>query len=270
MQSVASQIPPQFSPVETRSGGGSVAYAADADTQRRGANLAVAPLTGRIGALVHGVHLAHDLAPAAIAAIRGALVRYKVLFFRNQQDLDDAGQRALAQCWGSPVEGNRADLGIERFYPRVTILRTAGTSCAGRETAWADTAAAYDELPSPLRTLVDGLWTIRADPDPPTEHPLVWMHPETGERALVAGRFVEHVVGFNDQDGEHLLAVLRDHITRLENIVRWCWQVGDVAIWDNRTAQHDAIGELPDLRCIAVAGEVPVSVDGRRSRLRSG
>jgi alpha-ketoglutarate-dependent taurine dioxygenase len=277
VQSVASQFRPQLRP-EPRiaaasshheSGGGAVAYAVDADIQRRGANIGVAPLTGRIGAMVHGIRLAHDLAPGSIATIRAALVRYKVLFFRNQQDLDDAGQRALAQFWGSPVDCNYADGAIESLYPRITILRSLGIACAGREASWADTAAAYDELPSTFRALVDGLWTIHAEPEPSTERPLVWMHPETGERALVAGRFVDHVVGFNEQDGEHLLAVLRDHITRVENVVRWCWQTGDVVIWDNRSAQHYAIGELPDLHCIAVAGETPVSVDGRRSRVRS-
>jgi alpha-ketoglutarate-dependent sulfate ester dioxygenase len=60
-------------------------------------------------------------------------------------------------------------------------------------------------------------------------------------------------------------------VTRLENTVRWRWSVGDVAIWDNRATQHVAIddyGRQPRLhRRVTVAGDVPVSIDGRRSRV---
>jgi alpha-ketoglutarate-dependent taurine dioxygenase len=54
--------------------------------------------------------------------------------------------------------------------------------------------------------------------------------------------------------------------------VRWRWSVGDVAIWDNRATQHVAIddyGKQPRLhRRVTVAGDVPVSIDGRRSHVR--
>ena len=51
--------------------------------------------------------------------------------------------------------------------------------------------------------------------------------------------------------------------------MRWQWTTGDVAIWDNRATQHYAINDYGHqhrvVRRVTVRGEVPVSVDGRRS-----
>ena len=105
-----------------------------------------------------------------------------------------------------------------------------------------------------------------------TEHPLVRVHPETGERSLVSGHFIKRFVGYNGQDSRSLLELFQNHITRLENTVRWRWSEGDVAIWDNRATQHYAINDYGDqhrvVRRVTVAGDVPVSVDGQRSRPR--
>jgi alpha-ketoglutarate-dependent sulfate ester dioxygenase len=66
---------------------------------------------------------------------------------------------------------------------------------------------------------------------------------------------------------------LQSHIKRLENTVRWRWSTGDVAIWDNRATQHRAIDDYGSqervVRRVAVAGPVPVGVDGRQSVTRT-
>ena len=63
-------------------------------------------------------------------------------------------------------------------------------------------------------------------------------------------------------------------ITRLEHTTRWNWAPGDVAIWDNRATQHYAIDDYDDqhrrLNRITLAGDVPVSVTGERSRVVEG
>ena len=45
-----------------------------------------------------------------------------------------------------------------------------------------------------------------------------------------------------------------------------------MAIWDNRATQHYAINDYGDqhrvVRRVTVAGDVPVAVDGQRSRVR--
>jgi taurine dioxygenase len=180
-------------------------------------------------------------------------------------------------------------------YPKASILRSVVAPASGGDTVWANTAAAYQELPEPLRALADQLWavhsneydyaSVKPDVDPAkleryrkvftstvyeTEHPVVRVHPISGERALQLGHFVKRIKGYSLADSQHLFAVLQGHVTRLENTVRWRWQAGDVAIWDNRATQHYAVddyGTQPRVvRRVTLAGEVPVGVDGQLSR----
>ncbi|MGO8082445.1 TauD/TfdA dioxygenase family protein, partial [Rhizobium leguminosarum] len=66
-----------------------------------------------------------------------------------------------------------------------------------------------------------------------------------------------------------LYEVFQSYVTAPENTVRWRWRAGDVAIWDNRATQHYAVNDYGDqhrvVRRATVDGDVPVSVDGRRS-----
>ena len=105
-----------------------------------------------------------------------------------------------------------------------------------------------------------------------TEHPVVRVHPETGERTLVLGNFVQRFVGLPKYDGQKLFDLFQSHITAPENTVRWNWQTGDVAIWDNRATQHYAVNDYGDqhrvVRRATIDGDVPVSVDGRNSVTR--
>jgi alpha-ketoglutarate-dependent taurine dioxygenase len=58
-------------------------------------------------------------------------------------------------------------------------------------------------------------------------------------------------------------------VTRPENIVRWQWREGDVAVWDNRSTQHYAIydygREHRRMQRVTTAGAAPVGFDGRPS-----
>lgn len=275
-------------------------------------------VAGHIGARIDGVRLHADLDPATFDAINAALLRHKVLFFRGQQHLDDAAQEAFARRFGVTVahptvpsveggslleldslHGARAnswhtDVTFVDAYPKVSILRAVVIPPFGGDTVWANTAAAYAQLPEPLRALADTLWALHtnaydyaarhANADSAqlkryrevftskvyeTEHPVVRVHPETGERTLVLGHFVQRIKGLSVTDSAHLLQVFHEYVTRLENTVRWNWQEGDVAIWDNRATQHYAINDYGDARRIVrratVRGEVPVSIDGRES-----
>ena len=54
--------------------------------------------------------------------------------------------------------------------------------------------------------------------------------------------------------------MLQEHVTRLENTVRWRWQAGDVVIWDNRATQHNAIDDYGNetriVRRVTIGGPV--------------
>ena len=63
----------------------------------------VVKLGANIGARIDGVRLADDLDAETVAAINDALLEHKVIFFRDQHDLDDEGQLAFASRLGTPT-----------------------------------------------------------------------------------------------------------------------------------------------------------------------
>jgi alpha-ketoglutarate-dependent taurine dioxygenase len=283
-------------------------------------NLDIRPLAGRIGAEIGGVQLAGDLPEATIAAIEAALAKYKVIFFCDQGQLDDAGQEQFAVRFGELVAhptnpakaGSAAILEIDSArgradrwhtdvtfvdaYPKISVLRGVVIPPYGGDTMWANTVAAYEGLPAALKALAESLWAIHSNlydyaavrPEASaaaaryydeffistvyeTEHPLVRVLP-SGERSLVLGYFFRRFVGVSHSDSNHLFEIFQSHITRPENTVRWRWNAGDMAIWDNTATQHCAINDYGEgtrvVRRSTIRGEVPISVDGRTSVTR--
>ncbi|MBB3603625.1 taurine dioxygenase [Mycolicibacterium sp. BK556] len=183
--------------------------------------------------------------------------------------------------------------------PKASLLRAVTLPAYGGSTVFASTEAAYDQLPQALRALAENLWAThtniydyvdghreaisdetrdyRAEFERAyyeTEHPVVRVHPETGRRVLLLGHFVKKFVGLSSSESADLFRVLQNRITRLENTVRWNWQTGDLAIWDNRATQHYGVADYDDqprfLSRVTLAGDLPVDVDGRPSRVIAG
>ncbi|MGA5541994.1 TauD/TfdA dioxygenase family protein [Mycobacterium sp. NPDC051198] len=180
-------------------------------------------------------------------------------------------------------------------YPAISILRAVTLPAYGGSTLWASTAAAYDHLPAPLKALTENLWAVHSNrfdyaaaavaalseeqqlmraafekPDFRTEHPVVRVHPETGERTLVAGDFTRGFLGLDSHESATLLELLQRRITMPENTIRWNWAPGDVAMWDNRATQHRAVDDYDDQRRVmhrvTLSGDVPVDIHGQPSR----
>ena len=108
-----------------------------------------------------------------------------------------------------------------------------------------------------------------------TEHPIVRVHPETGERVLfVSPSFLKSIVGLSARESQVLLELLWEHAVRPEFTVRFRWAPGSVAFWDNRATAHLAPNDVPGiervLHRVTLIGEVPVGIDGRESELVSG
>ena len=289
-------------------------------------SITVTKLGSRIGAEVDGVRLGGDLDPAAVEDIHRALLAHKVIFFRGQDHLDDAGQLAFAGLLGTPIAhpassmlaaknapiitpinseygtANRwhTDVTFAANYPAASILRAVTLPGYGGSTLWANTAAAYEQLPEPLRCLVENMWALHTNrydyvntevdeseteaqrafrqafekQEFRTEHPVVRVHPETGEPTLLAGNFVRAFVGLDAYESSVLLELLQRRITVPENTVRWNWRPGDVAMWDNRATQHRAIDDYDNqprlMHRVTLMGDVPVNVHGERSRVVAG
>lgn len=292
----------------------------------RAGNLSIRRLSGRIGAEICDIDLAGPLSDETVAAIRSALLAYRVIFFRGQGHMTDGQQEAFAGRLGNlvphPTEKVKAgtmgileldaaagngkadvwhtDVTFVDAYPRYSVLRSIVIPEYGGDTMWASTVAAYEDLSPELKKLAESLWAIHsnkydyastatnmtaaekahyekvfASAQYEAKHPVVRIHPETGEKSLVLGYFIQRMAGHNHVDSAHLFNLLQSHVIRPENTVRWNWRVGDVAIWDNQATQHYALndydGQRRVMRRVTIAGEVPVSVDGRRSeQLRKG
>jgi len=223
----------------------------------------------------------------------GAVAHPTVPVIKNTEFTHELDSR-----YGGRANSWHTDVTFVDAYPRASILRALVIPAYGGDTVWANTASAYQDLTPELRELADKLWALHTNEYDylsnkhnvseedlkryqevftstvyETEHPVVHVHPETGERHLLLGHFVKNFIGLPAADSAHLFQVLQNHVTRLENTVRWRWQVGDVAIWDNRATQHYAINDYGDqhrlVRRVTVDGLAPVAVDGRRSRTRS-
>jgi len=205
-------------------------------------------------------------------------------------DLDSAAG-AAANHW-------HTDVTFVEHPPTFSILHALIVPEVGGDTLWANTVAGYADLPTDLRTLADGLRAVHSNghdygrvdvaslkgmlrPEQleyvrsfvsqvfETEHPVVRIHPETGEPALLLGGFAHRLAGHPNPESYGLIGMLQSYVTRPENIVRWHWQPGDVAVWDNRSTQHYAIYDYGDERRrmhrVTTSGTAPQGLDGRKS-----
>ena len=134
----------------------------------------------------------------------------------------------------------------------------------GGDTEWASMYAAYDALSDGLKQVLDPLRAVHtssladvsktredriAESDaPPQEfesiHPAVRTHPETGRKALYVN--IAHTLrfeGWTEAESRPLLEFLFAHQTRSEFTCRFRWEVGSVAIWDNRCTMHNPIND---------------------------
>lgn len=176
--------------------------------------------------------------------------------------------------------------------PQLTTLRSIVIPPYGGETLIADAGAAYRDLPASLRDLADTLRAVHTnayDYARPAvteaqrehnrafvstvyeaEHPVVRVHPLTGERGLFIGGFAQRIVGLSSSESADLLRTFQKYVTRPENVLRWSWSPNQLVLFDNRITQHYAIDNYDHharrLNRVTVAGELPVGVDGTRSR----
>ena len=253
----------------------------------------------QVGGAIGGVRIGGDVRPHALAELRAALLRHKVVFLRDQQHASDSDQLAFAQLLGAvtrphptvagdgnavlPIDSEQGranswhtDVTFVDRVPAISILRAITLPPYGGTTAWANTAQAYRRLHPALQALVARLRAVHINlydyaADRPqlggidvkerdyrrefahlefeTEHPVVRVHPETGEPALLLGHFVRSFVGLSTADG-------------------------DIAIWDNRATQHYAVADYDNLprllHRITIAGDVPVGIGGDTSVVRKG
>jgi len=300
------------------------------ETATSATDLAIRPLSVHIGAEISGVDLSRPLSPAEVEQIWEALLKWKVVFFRDQI-LDHDRHIAMARRFGQPTPGHvvfggdsehpeiysiarhrtansghgppmirpwtgwHTDITAALNPPGQSILRAGTVPPYGGDTQWTNLAAAYQALSVTMRGFLDGLRGVHrfanltggtgsetyrrqvAERSLVAEHPLVRVHPETGERVLyVSPGFLKTIVDLSPRESQGLLELLWEHSVRPEFTVRFRWEPGSVAFWDNRSTAHLAPRDIYDTDFdrqfwrVTLMGDVPVGVDGRPSTAIDG
>jgi alpha-ketoglutarate-dependent sulfate ester dioxygenase len=290
----------------------------------------VTPLAVHIGAQIDNVDISRPLQPQEVQDIRAALLKWKVVFFRDQ-NLDHQKQIDFARNFGEltpghvvfggddqypeiysiakfrnansnptpptlrPWSGWHADITAAINPPAASILRGDIVPPYGGDTQWTNLAAAYDALSPALREFLEGLKGRHSFGTPSgstatkkydefvgsnmiiSEHPLIRVHPETGERVLyVSPSFLRSIVGLAPQESLKIQEMLWEHAVRPEFTVRFKWEPGSVAFWDNRSTAHLAPRDIFDVDFerqfyrVTLVGDVPVGVDGQSSKSIEG
>ncbi len=167
--------------------------------------------------------------------------------------------------------------------PMATMLLAREVPPFGGDTLYSNMYAAYEALSPGMQRLLDGLTAVNssaladvsktredrirdsgadAGREYVAEHPVVRTHPDTGRKALYVN--VAHTARFTDMTEEEsrpLLRYLFEHAVRPEFTCRFRWQVGSLALWDNRCAMHNPVndyhGHTRTMHRITLAGDVP-------------
>lgn len=165
----------------------------------------------------------------------------------------------------------------------------------GGDTIFANLIAAYEGLSPKIRALIDGLQAVHrtssydsGEARKPRKdgrstgpfvslHPLVRVHPATGEKLLFLNPgTTSHIVGLKEPESQAILDLLYSELTRPEYAARFRWRPNSLVVWDNSAVahagpidyQHFSLGRT--VRRITVAGDLPFGPDGFRSQPLEG
>ena len=164
------------------------------------------------------------------------------------------------------IEKWHTDMTFRAHPPMGTMLRSRIIPKTGGDTLFASMIAAFNALSRPFQTFLEGLTATHdfahgfreslAEPggqerlaqalrdNPPVEHPVVRIHPESGRKLLFVNElFTTRIVELNPKESEHLLSFLYSHVQSPEFACRFRWSENAIAFWDNRSTQHKPVND---------------------------
>ncbi|KAF9450834.1 alpha-ketoglutarate-dependent taurine dioxygenase [Macrolepiota fuliginosa MF-IS2] len=174
-----------------------------------------------------------------------------------------------------------SDVSYEKQPPGTTWFWILDQPQTGGDTLFLSQVEAYNRLSPEFRKRLEGLTAVHSAVDQAeyskriggpvrreaveSEHPLVRVHPVTGEKALYLNEgFTRRIIGFKKEESDNLLKFLFDHLAKSADFqIRASYEPGTVVIWDNRVTCHSATRDFnPEFRRHAVRltpqAEVPV------------
>ena len=257
-----------------------------------------------IGAEIQGLDFSQPLSADLLDEIYAALIDNLVIFIRGA-DISPQQQIAFAQSFGAldephlhyphvagferivllendadrPPDTNswHTDLTFKQERPFASVLIARQVPEVGGDTLWSSCYAAYDRLPTGMKTDLEGLQAVHdlgdfrndfADENKGQSgderlnealcrfghkvQPLIARHPVTQRKFLNFNEaFVSHIAGLTSNDSHALRTYLSNHMNKPEDQLRWRWQAGDLAMWDNRVTMHYAVADyMPQYRAM--------------------
>ncbi|MGD9946322.1 MAG: TauD/TfdA dioxygenase family protein [Burkholderiaceae bacterium] len=164
------------------------------------------------------------------------------------------------------IDAWHTDMTFASVPPAGSVVQIVELPPAGGNTCWVSTTKAYDMLSPALQAYFAGLQTLNTwelggfreivgargenavleamRRYPPTRHPLVLTHPESGKRSLYFNReTARRVEGVDEREGKGMLDFLGQWVQRPEFMIHHRWDAHGIAVWDNRTTQHYALAD---------------------------
>ncbi len=164
-------------------------------------------------------------------------------------------------------QGNSGLLHIDETTQEIptkgTVLYAVSLPDYGGDTLFVNMCAAYDALSPVIKDLAHALHgshdsiakaviedalrqgdaetvqRVAKFASPPTYHPLVWTHPETGRKSLLFNPLrTTHFKELNSAESDALRNFLDQHLRRPEFHCRVTWEPKTVVMWDNRCTAH--------------------------------
>ncbi|CAG8973900.1 hypothetical protein HYALB_00003678 [Hymenoscyphus albidus] len=176
------------------------------------------------------------------------------------------------------------DVSYEKQPPGYIMLGILACPDVGGDTVIADMSEAYRRLSPAFQGMVNQMTAVhtsekliaharankglvRSNPVD-TEHPVVRVHPVTGERALFTNaEWPKEYIGLKEEESEVVVKFLLDHIRMGHDFqARVHWEKHSVVMFDGRTTLHTATVDYDNadqarhLFRLAAMTEVPISV----------
>ena len=177
-----------------------------------------------------------------------------------------------------------SDTTYERIPPMGTMLYARQIPPVGGDTEFASMYMAYGTLSDGMKKMLDGLIAVnisgkgrvrntraamrdvaatdKTEDSYIAEHPVIRVHPETSRKSLfINGAHTANFKGMSVEESTPILEFLFRHQTRPEFTCRLKWEVGTLAFWDNRCAQHNPLndyhGHRREMHRVTLRGDAP-------------
>lgn len=213
----------------------------------------------------------------------GELEPHPIEYFRHQDYAElilltnKGGLRGPVYAFdGIPTYGRipwHTDLAFQTRPNAGALLNMVEKAETGGQTAWLDTALAYEALDPSLKHHIDqlearfefctDLGRMRFNnpggtrvgnasakfPDyPPIARPLVWTHPITNRKILnICPLNIQGIIGMHEAESDKLIQTLIDAVVQPQFVYKHAWENNDIVLWDNYRMMHCAMGHPVDV-----------------------